>query len=184
VHPILKHDEYVERLYEQLKANYDQVYRGLPLISRRGRLVGEIDLLGVHGGGVDIFEVKCSFRPVRHLRGEVQLPAGEGPEAAREGAEGVRRGVGGDREHMVLLRRGGAARTRMRDDEEGCGAPGLLLVLGPVLLDGLATETEVVVVALAGPPLAQRARPHRVVLEVVAAGAGVYLLELEPRVLQ
>ena len=63
--PILKHDEYVELLYEQLKANYDQVYRGLPLLSRRGRLVGEIDLLGVHGGGVDVFEVKCSFRPVK-----------------------------------------------------------------------------------------------------------------------
>ena len=41
------------------------MYRGLPLISSRGRMVGEIDLLGVHAGGVDVFEVKCSFRPVK-----------------------------------------------------------------------------------------------------------------------
>jgi hypothetical protein len=63
--PILKHDEYVERLYEQLKDNYERVYRGLPLYSRRGRLVAEIDLLAVNPGMVDIFEVKCSFRPTK-----------------------------------------------------------------------------------------------------------------------
>lgn len=62
---ILKHDEYVENLYEQLKDTYHTIYRSLPLHSSRGRLVGEIDLLAVNDHAVDIFEVKCSFRPVK-----------------------------------------------------------------------------------------------------------------------
>lgn len=62
---ILKHDEYVEDLYEQLKDSYHTVFRGLPLHSNKGRLIGEIDLLAVNDHAVDIFEVKCSFRPVK-----------------------------------------------------------------------------------------------------------------------
>jgi hypothetical protein len=62
-----KHDQYVELLFEQLKDTdaYDTIYRGLPLYSTKGRLVGEIDLLAVNKYAVDIFEVKCSFRPVK-----------------------------------------------------------------------------------------------------------------------
>ena len=41
------------------------MYRNLPLHSPKGRLVGEIDLIAVNKTTVDIFEVKCSFRPVK-----------------------------------------------------------------------------------------------------------------------
>jgi len=42
------------------------VYRSLPLFSERDRLIGEIDMVGVsENGSVDVFEVKCSFRPVK-----------------------------------------------------------------------------------------------------------------------
>lgn len=77
---LLKHDEYVEELYERLKGRYQNVYRGLPLHSVRGRLVGEIDLVAVNPGMVDIFEVKCSFRPTK----------------ARKQLEKIRRLVGGE----------------------------------------------------------------------------------------
>lgn len=62
---MLKHDEYVEQLREQLEGNYTTLYRGLPLISKKGRMVGEIDLLAVNDACIDIFEVKCSFRPTK-----------------------------------------------------------------------------------------------------------------------
>lgn len=62
---LLKHDEYLEELYQQLKDHYHTIYRGLPLHSQRGRLVGEIDMVAVGNHGVDIFEVKCSYRPVK-----------------------------------------------------------------------------------------------------------------------
>jgi hypothetical protein len=62
---ILKHDQYVQELFEKLKDNYDVIYRSLPLFSERNRLIGEIDMVGVSSYGVDIFEVKCSFRPVK-----------------------------------------------------------------------------------------------------------------------
>ncbi|MBD3208799.1 hypothetical protein GF367_00060 [Candidatus Woesearchaeota archaeon] len=55
----------MEQLYDQLKSSYAQVFRGLPLISQRGRMVGEIDLLAVNESTIDVFEVKCSFRPVK-----------------------------------------------------------------------------------------------------------------------
>lgn len=62
---ILKHDQYVEQLYAKLKDHYDVIYRSLPLFSERDRLIGEIDMVGVSPNGVDVFEVKCSFRPVK-----------------------------------------------------------------------------------------------------------------------
>lgn len=41
------------------------IYRSLPLFSERNRLIGEIDLVAVNATSVDVFEVKCSFRPVK-----------------------------------------------------------------------------------------------------------------------
>jgi len=41
------------------------VYRSLPLHSGKGRLIAEIDVIGVGAHGVDIFEVKCSNRVVK-----------------------------------------------------------------------------------------------------------------------
>jgi len=66
--PILKHDEYVQQLYAQLKDNYTTVYRNIPLFSRRKRLIAEIDIIAVREDSVDVFEVKCSHRPVKAKR--------------------------------------------------------------------------------------------------------------------
>ncbi len=82
---LLKHDEYVEELHQRIKGRYQSIYRSLPLRSSRGRLVGEIDLVAVNPWGVDIFEVKCSFRPVK----------------ARKQLEKIRRLVGGEFDGQV-----------------------------------------------------------------------------------
>ncbi|MFH1916893.1 MAG: hypothetical protein ABIJ21_06555 [Nanoarchaeota archaeon] len=58
----------MEDLYARIQGEYDYFLRHIPLISSRGRLVGEIDLVGVWGERVDIFEVKCSFRIIKARR--------------------------------------------------------------------------------------------------------------------
>jgi hypothetical protein len=35
------------------------------MYSAKNRLVGEVDLVGVHANGIDIFEIKCSYRVVK-----------------------------------------------------------------------------------------------------------------------
>jgi Holliday junction resolvase-like predicted endonuclease len=62
---ILKHDRHVEDLYQRLLGQYQAIYRGVPLYSRKDRLIGEIDMIAINRDTVDIFEVKCSFRPVK-----------------------------------------------------------------------------------------------------------------------
>jgi hypothetical protein len=57
-----KHDGFVQELYLKVREEYDTISRNIPLVSQRGRRIGEIDLLCVKGKDVHIFEVKCSLR--------------------------------------------------------------------------------------------------------------------------
>jgi len=59
---LIKHDKYLEYLYGKLTPKYDVLLKKVPLYSKRKRLVGEIDLMGINPGAVDIYEVKCSHR--------------------------------------------------------------------------------------------------------------------------
>ena len=42
--------------------SYDTVYTHLPLYSKKRRPLGEIDILAMRDGVIDIYEVKCSHR--------------------------------------------------------------------------------------------------------------------------
>ena len=59
---LTKHDHYTDILSKRVGNDYDIVLKGVPIYSKRNRLVGEIDLLGVKGDYCDIYEVKCSHR--------------------------------------------------------------------------------------------------------------------------
>ena len=57
-----KHDIYVESLTRSL-SGYDTIRSHVNIIGKRGRPVGEIDVLAIkHNGSCDLFEVKCSHR--------------------------------------------------------------------------------------------------------------------------
>jgi hypothetical protein len=58
----IKHDKYLEYLYGKLVPKYEVLLRNVPIYSKRKRLVGEIDLMGINVGEVDVYEVKCSNR--------------------------------------------------------------------------------------------------------------------------
>lgn len=77
-----KHDSFVEDLYLKVKGEYDLILRQVPLVSKKGRMVGEIDLMGVRGERVDIFEVKCSFRIVKARKQLAKIRKYVGDEAA------------------------------------------------------------------------------------------------------
>lgn len=62
---IHKHDKYVDELCEKVKVHYDLCYTNLPMFSEKKRLIGEIDLIGVCGEYIDVYEVKCSHRPTK-----------------------------------------------------------------------------------------------------------------------
>ncbi|MBW2980151.1 hypothetical protein KY360_01895 [Candidatus Woesearchaeota archaeon] len=62
IRKLIKHDKYLEYLYGKLTPKYDVLLKKVPLYSKRRRLVGEIDLMGINQGAVDIYEVKCSHR--------------------------------------------------------------------------------------------------------------------------
>jgi hypothetical protein len=59
---LTKHGSYVELLSRIVEQNYDYLLMNVPVYSKRRRLVGEVDLMGVKDGQVDIYEVKCSHR--------------------------------------------------------------------------------------------------------------------------
>ncbi|MCF7860691.1 hypothetical protein K9M79_00475 [Candidatus Woesearchaeota archaeon] len=63
-----KHDRYLDKLKRSIEDQYDSVHTHLPLYSQKKRLKGEIDLMGIRGKKVDIFEVKCSFRIAKAKR--------------------------------------------------------------------------------------------------------------------
>jgi hypothetical protein len=49
-------------LCNQLKNDYDEILRNVPIYSKRKRLVAEIDILALKEGKYDVYEVKCSHR--------------------------------------------------------------------------------------------------------------------------
>ena len=52
-------------LVEQLKTcDYDDISTHLKL-ERKGRLIGEVDVLARKGNEIHLFEVKCSHRPIK-----------------------------------------------------------------------------------------------------------------------
>ena len=59
---LTKHEHYVHLLSRIVESSYDQILLNVPIYSKRKRLVGEIDLVGVKDGRYDIYEVKCSYR--------------------------------------------------------------------------------------------------------------------------
>ncbi len=59
---LTKHESYVELLSRIVEQHYDYILMNVPVYSKRKRLVGEVDLMGVKDGQVDIYEVKCSHR--------------------------------------------------------------------------------------------------------------------------
>ncbi|PLW79300.1 hypothetical protein C0585_08475 [Candidatus Woesearchaeota archaeon] len=56
---------YVEELSSIIEDEYDFVLRNIPIYSKRNRLVGEIDLMGIKDDKIDVYEVKCSHRIVK-----------------------------------------------------------------------------------------------------------------------
>ena len=63
-----KHEHYVHLLSRIVESSYDEVLLNVPLYSKRKRLVGEIDLVGIKDGSYDIYEVKCSYRIAKARR--------------------------------------------------------------------------------------------------------------------
>lgn len=59
-----KHDRYVEELRRRIEERYDEVLVNQKFYARK-RVVAEADLVGVRDGRVDIYEVKCSYRPTK-----------------------------------------------------------------------------------------------------------------------
>lgn len=63
---LIKHDRYLQVLYERLESNYDSLSTNLVLYSKRkNRKVAEIDLIAYREDTCDVFEVKCSYRVVK-----------------------------------------------------------------------------------------------------------------------
>jgi len=59
---LTKHDQFVESLFHRLEDDYDVILKGVPIYSKKKRLVGEIDMIGIKNNFWDLFEVKCSHR--------------------------------------------------------------------------------------------------------------------------
>ena len=51
----------------QLEGEYDFIYTHFPLYGKKCRL-GEIDVMGVKGNSLDVYEVKCSFRKIKAVK--------------------------------------------------------------------------------------------------------------------
>jgi len=61
----LKHDTYLKNLCEHLRLVYDDVSTNIPLYSKKKRRIAEIDILARRGDDIYIYEVKCSYRPLK-----------------------------------------------------------------------------------------------------------------------
>ncbi|NJL43984.1 MAG: YraN family protein [Nitrosarchaeum sp.] len=65
---INKHDLYVAELVSRIESQYDEIQTHLPLFSykrNKRRVAGEIDLLARKGDALHVYEVKCSYRPIK-----------------------------------------------------------------------------------------------------------------------
>ncbi len=58
----IKHDVYLEDLYERIKCDYDSLSKNVRLFSKKGRIIAEIDILATKENTCDVYEVKCSYR--------------------------------------------------------------------------------------------------------------------------
>ena len=58
----IKHDVYLQSLYERIKPEYDSLSKNVRLFSKRGRVIAEIDILAAKENTFDVYEVKCSHR--------------------------------------------------------------------------------------------------------------------------
>jgi len=67
VKKLSKHDKYVKELCDLIKYQYDTIILGFKIRSAK-RTFGEIDILARKGDNLDIYEVKCSHRPVKARR--------------------------------------------------------------------------------------------------------------------
>ena len=59
-----KHDRYVEELYTKIKDRYDSVSKHVAVRAKK-RMLAEVDVLAKKGDSVDLYEVKCSHRPIK-----------------------------------------------------------------------------------------------------------------------
>ena len=59
-----KHDRYVQELTTRIKDNYDSITTNVSLKHEK-RSLGEIDVLAKKGNTYDLYEVKCSYRPLK-----------------------------------------------------------------------------------------------------------------------
>lgn len=59
-----KHDRYVKKLLQRLQGRYDVLYTHYPLFGRKCQLA-EIDVMGIKGDTIDVYEIKCSPRMVK-----------------------------------------------------------------------------------------------------------------------
>ena len=62
---ISKHDKGVLKLASIISEDYDYLERNVKIYSDKERTIAEADLIGFKDGYIDIYEVKCSYRPVK-----------------------------------------------------------------------------------------------------------------------
>ncbi len=59
-----KHDRYVRELCDQIRDYYDTITPNYKIRERK-RSLGEVDILARKGSRLDLYEVKCSHRPIK-----------------------------------------------------------------------------------------------------------------------
>ena len=59
-----KHDRYVLELSQKINDDYDSISLNVPFKECK-KSVGEVDILATKGDRTDLFEVKCSYRPMK-----------------------------------------------------------------------------------------------------------------------
>lgn len=67
-----KHDMYVKELCELICTYYDSIIPNFKIKGRK-RMLGEIDVLAKKGDKLDIYEVKCSHRPIKARKQLVRI---------------------------------------------------------------------------------------------------------------
>jgi len=60
-----KHENYVAMLQKIIEEEYDEIMANTKLFSSRNKVMAEADLIAIKNGVVDIYEVKCSYRPTK-----------------------------------------------------------------------------------------------------------------------
>jgi Holliday junction resolvase-like predicted endonuclease len=58
-------------LWSKIRSQYESVHRHVVLYGfkrHKRRILGEIDLIGIRKDGIDLYEVKCSYRVVKAVK--------------------------------------------------------------------------------------------------------------------